>query len=58
MFDKDRLSLQNTDDYFIRKLQSTIPKATLERIRVIEWDNVLFGKEVQNRLIVKKMALI
>ena len=56
MFDKDILSLQNTDDNFIRKLQSTVPKATLERIGLTEWANVLFGKEVQNRLIVKKFG--
>ena len=56
MLDEVRLSLKNTDDYVTRKVQSTIIKPNLERIRMREWANMLFGKEVQNSLIVKQFG--
>ena len=51
MLDAEILSLQSVDDYATIKVQSNIPKSTLECIRLIEGSNMFFRKEVQHRLI-------
>ena len=57
VFDKERKPLQNTDDYETRKVQSKIPKQTLERIRLTEWETYTLESKCEMDSLLKTLEL-